>query len=64
MRKVSFGRRTVYNLARKQRRPSELYGDGMALLLQTLVVMDFLPFFFFFPSADIPFFAVSPVSHH
>lgn len=42
MWKVSFGRRTVYNLAWKQRCPSDLYGDGMALLFQTLVLMDFL----------------------
>lgn len=41
MRKVSFGGRTVYNLARKQRRPSELHGNGMALLLQTFVFTGF-----------------------
>lgn len=42
MWKVSFGGRTVYNLAWKQRCPSELHGNGTALLLQTFLLSVFL----------------------
>lgn len=42
MWKVSFGGRTVYNLAWKQSCPSELHGNGTALLLQTFLLSVFL----------------------
>lgn len=60
MWKISIGGRTIYNLAWKQRCPSELHGDGMTLHFQILMLMVFLLIFF----VNISLITVSLVSYH